>query len=581
MRFVNLTGFPGEFIADERNEIVEVYHRLSGDKEFFSYSKRFGASLLYFSTAVISLFMLFIRENIDFLRLIPALLSAAAAVAAFFLGKELKDKKTGIAMFFICAASGWAFFLSRMSLANAYVPFFVFLSFFLALKYIQTPSLKNFLFFFLSLSAGLFTYSSFVLIIPLFIYALIEHRERLGKRNLLVSSLPLSFLFLFFVFLNFTNAETLNWALSQASRPDNTPGPAVFERIANIFLFFTAPLVTSNAFVKTRPILNFSEFFFLLGGLVILVSSLRDKNTRIILAGFIFSLFTVLFSGGLDHHWRHIMLLPFVIIISGIFAGTMLNKRKFYILLIVSSLLSINTVFYYFTEWGIQNNNPLIHKEISSHINARCNKNCLVIHELFPYGAYETYLRTKSAYDNPESPEKVFILAPYTYRKQLLNVLSGAKITYFYNTKTKSTETIALIEHTIASPEEVSSFLILKKSLSAAAMNMWNLNYEAVLSQLWSETPGEGDIGSIKNLGLYIKGLEASLRSGKQAESLPVLRRFAGNMLKPPDYYYHESLSALRSGDYASAIELLEKTIMLAPELKEPELLLQRLRLMP
>ncbi|MFP4466010.1 MAG: hypothetical protein ACLFP1_03060 [Candidatus Goldiibacteriota bacterium] len=110
MRFFNITGFPGEFIADERNEIVEAYRRISGDKSFFSYSKRFGASLLYTSTAVISIFMKISRENIDLLRLIPVFLSAAAAAAAFFLGKELKDKKTGIALFLFMPFQAGPFF---------------------------------------------------------------------------------------------------------------------------------------------------------------------------------------------------------------------------------------------------------------------------------------------------------------------------------------------------------------------------------------------------------------------------------------------------------------------------------------
>ncbi|MFW6210482.1 MAG: hypothetical protein ACOC4H_00015 [bacterium] len=441
-----------------------------------------------------------------------------------------------------------------MRLEHPYIPLFVFLTLLFSLICVKRSSPKILLLSFICCFTGLFTYASFVLIIPVVLYLFFEYRKEISRKFYYSAQTAFSLLLIFFIIVNLLNGHTVSWALSQTS--GGSGGFSV--NPANIFIFLTQPLLTSNAFIKSMPILNFAECLFLLGGLVLLLNDLKNKTSRIILAGFFFSLFTFAVSSSLDHHWRHIMLLPFIIIISGIFTAELLNRRGFYILLIFFILLSINTSFRYFTQWGTQNNNPPVYKKIAQHINSRC-KNCMVIHELLPYGLYEVYLRTKSAYNIPEDPEKVFILAPYTYKKTLLNIFKNADTHFFYNTKAKPVRAFVLIEHNISSPEESDAFLDLKRSLSLPVMYMWDLNYEKVLLLLKKTEPGKGSIGSIQNLSLYLKGLEAFSHIKNRRNMNKILHKFEKNMIKPPEYFYYKGLSSLQSGDLPAARLFFEK----------------------
>ncbi len=508
VHFINITGFPGDYTADERNEIVEAYHRLQGEKGLFSYSKRFGASLLYTGTAVVMLFMAVFKENIDMLRLIPAGITACTAVIVYLTGNEIKDKKTGIAFLFAYAVSGWAFYLARMRLEHVFIPFFVFLAILLFLKMVKKPS-------FLKMSAvcaacffGVFTYASFILMVPLLMYMFYEYRKETGSKITAAGIISMAVIGAVFLAINLINGETIQWAAAQVAAGDAGTKTGLLQRFVNAFELFVKPVITSNAFIKNSPILSFPEFILLASGLLLMVLKFKDRFNRVMLAGFFIALLTVVSGKSIDHHWRHILVLPFIIIISGTFVEYAVNKKGFYMIVLASILAGINTGLFYFTGYGIQNNNPAVYKEISAKINLLSgNKDCVVLHEPFPYGQYTAYLRTKSAYQKRMKNGKVFIIIPASWKKQTAELFPGSRIYYFYDTKSPQTRAVALVEYQPETPEEYGEFISVKKQLAKATMYMWDLDYDKVVNIQPSELTNPA--ASFMNAVMYVKAAEA------------------------------------------------------------------------
>ncbi|PKL91965.1 MAG: hypothetical protein CVV21_04270 [Candidatus Goldiibacteriota bacterium HGW-Goldbacteria-1] len=515
VHFINITVYPGDFIADERNEIVEAYNRLQGEKGLFSYSKRFGASLLYTSTAVVMLFLAVFKENLDMLRLIPAGITGCTAVIVYLMGNEIKDKKTGIAFLFAYAVSGWSFYLARMRLEHVFVPFFVFLVLLFFFKMVKKPSL-------LKLSAvcaacffGIFTYASFVLMLPLFMYMFFEYRKEAGTKITAAGITSMAVIGAIFLAINLINGETIQWAAAQTVVGAAEAKTGLLQRFVNVFELFVKPVSTSNAFIKNSPILSFPELILLASGLVLMISKFKDRLNRVMLAGFFIAVLTVISGKSIDHHWRHILVLPFIIIISGTFIEYAMNKKGFYLIVLVSILAGINTGFFYFTGYGIQNNNPAVYKEISAKINLLSGgKDCVVLHEPFPYGQYTVYLRTKSAYQKRLKNGKVFIIIPALWKKQTDKLFPGSKVYYFYDTKAPATRVIALVEYQPETPEEYSEFISVKKQLAKAVMHMWDLNYDKVLNIQPSESTSPAV--SFMNAVMYVKAAEANFVLNKK-----------------------------------------------------------------
>jgi len=509
VHFVNITGFPGDFIADERNEIVEAYNRLQGEKGLFSYSKRFGASLLYTSTAAVMLFLAVFRENLDMLRFIPAGITGCTAVIVYLLGNEIKDKKTGIAFLFAYAVSGWAFYLARMRLEHVFVPFFVFLAVLFFYKMVKKPSLLKLSAVCAACFLGVFTYASFILMLPLFVYMFFEYRKEAGVKITAAGIISMAVIGAVFLAINLINGETIQWAAAQTVKGAAEAETGLLQRFVNVFELFVKPVITSNAFIKNSPILSFPESVLLASGLLLMISKFKDRFNRVMLAGFFIAVLTVISGKSIDHHWRHILVLPFIIIISGMFIGYAMNKKGFYLIVLISMLAGINIGFLYFTGYGIQNNNPAVYKEIAAKINLLSGgKDCVVLHEPFPYGQYTAYLRTKSAYQKRQKNGEVFFIIPASWKKETVKLFPGSTVHYFYDTKYPSTRVIALVKYQPKTPEEYSEFIAVKKQLAAATMHMWDLNYNKVLDIQAAESAGPAV--SFMNAVMYIKASEAA-----------------------------------------------------------------------
>ncbi|HDT15512.1 MAG TPA: hypothetical protein ENN55_04810, partial [Firmicutes bacterium] len=370
-RFINITGYPIDFYTDEWNEISGAYFRLSGDREFLAYNSRFGSSLLYFSLGVITAVMALFRENLDMLRLIPAVVSVLTALAFYFLGAVLKNKKLGVVWAFLFLSSCWALFLSRKLMENIYIPFFAVLVLVLFFAYIRTGR-------FLMLAAAgvlwflaLYTYSSWLLSIPMAVYLCFEYRKELGHKKLVGTAIFMVAALVLYSLAPGGAGETQEWALRNTVFQKGGQVLAVFVNIKNIFIYLFTPFEYTHL-SHTLPAVSASGALLLAGGIAEAVRSRDNRTSRFFLFGLLISMATLVICEDPAHNLRHVMMLPFIVMLSGIFLNRMLRWKYLYVFIALHICLFSGSLFYHLTVWGTQMNISGKEMAVSAHINSIC-----------------------------------------------------------------------------------------------------------------------------------------------------------------------------------------------------------------
>jgi len=575
-RFYRIFSYPADFNGDEWSRLIEAYFRVKNNSNIFDYNVRFGVSLPYICLGVEMVIIKLFSRHIELIRLVAPLLAYVSAAAFYITGRELKGKKFGIILVFIYALSGWGFYLSRIPMENVYVPAFAAVFIALFLVHIRTGKLgylisAGIIFFF-----GFYTYSSWLLLLPFSLLLCFEYRHELGNKKAWVSAATCMLSAVFFAILCLKNSATISWGGNVAGF--GTHGSGIFNRIANLFNFFGKPLGTTESFFAGAPILNATEFIVLFAGIALAAARISKRECRIFLIGFIISLATLVISNKLDHHLRHVLILPFAVVLAAFFLYEIIKAGYSAPLLAAYVILSTLASFTYFTVWGLQFNAPGLYREIASYINSQEEKSVFIDGTL-PYGTPAVSLRTESL-SGEKHPDKIYFLTTIFWRKDTLKVFPAARKKYFYYSNFSKQPSLALWELDVKNNEGLLEYFEkLDNKLSKINLDMWRLDYsKAAIDAGKNIVPFKKDgLAVFKNSVMRYLQFEAYRMAGNKDGIAALFEDNHAVIFETADNLFFLGVAYLEKGDFKKGITLIRKAEAIEPEWKEPSALLKLL----
>ncbi len=158
IRFINLDGQPYGLWFDEADFGLKAMQILSGESSFpvFFTEIRVPAYFIYLIALSFKIFGI----SISTLRFVSAFFGVATIAAAYFCGRELFNRKTGLLLAFFIAFSRWDLNWSRIGLDNITVPFFELLVIALLMRAFRRLRLMDFALAGIGLGLGLSFYAS-------------------------------------------------------------------------------------------------------------------------------------------------------------------------------------------------------------------------------------------------------------------------------------------------------------------------------------------------------------------------------------------------------------------------------------
>ncbi|PKL91505.1 MAG: hypothetical protein CVV21_07950 [Candidatus Goldiibacteriota bacterium HGW-Goldbacteria-1] len=570
LRFISITSMPYDFYTDELNELTEAYFRLTGQKELFGYSTRFGSSLLYFSLGVIMAVMAVVKENIDLLRFIPAVVSVLTAAALYFFGDSLKNKKLGIVLAFLFLTSGWALFLSRKLMENIYVPLFAVLIFTFLNYYIRNKK-ERFLYLTGAVYfAGLFTYSSWVLITAFIAYFLFEYRKEIGLKKILVLSSIIAVSLGLYMLL-FMQTKGPSWAMGMTVFKGSDGVFQAVLNLKNLFVYLLQPM-QYNHLSHTQPAVSATEFLFLAAGIILALINIKKKIFRIILAGLVISSATLFISKDAAHHLRHVMLLPFIIITAGFFLNHILNRKYALYAVAAHTVLFIFILLYHFNYWPAQMNISHRDKQAADYINKKyANNDYILIHEGVVYGNFPMYLRTKAAHNPAKEPKTVILLTNYFMRQNVKTVFPETAVKYFYDFQGNNLHTYALYEIPAKQGSGIAEYFgSLKTKMEKQQVKAWEQKYQEGfdLTKSYLEITGNDPAKILANTLLNVQYVLFCGSTGRYNDLLAAAQDPDKKIFHTADLMEFFGRILYMSKDYKNSHYFFSRAYSLAPEWK-------------
>ncbi len=158
IRFINLDQQPFGLWFDEADFGLKAMQIMSGESSFpvFFAEIRVPAYFVYLIALSFKIFGI----SISTLRFVSAFFGVATIVAAYFCGRELFNRKTGLLLAFLIAFSRWDLNWSRIGLDNITVPFFELLVIALLMRAFRRLRLMDFALAGIGLGLGLSFYAS-------------------------------------------------------------------------------------------------------------------------------------------------------------------------------------------------------------------------------------------------------------------------------------------------------------------------------------------------------------------------------------------------------------------------------------
>jgi len=288
--------------------------------------------------------------------------------------------------------------------------------------------------------------------------------------------------------------------------------------------------------------------------------------------GFILAHFTLIISTGISHHMRNIMLLPFIIIISGIFLERLMKWRYVYIIILLQCLIFINTAFYMFYDWKNQLDIFTTDQAVAQYINRTYRAGgYLFMHEAVAYGDYPCFLRTKSAYTktDPSGIRDVIFIMPSLYKPLVKGVFPSVKMKYFYDYDGKRGMTNVLYDVDVSSNEKMKYYFIeIEKVLRQVTVDMWCLEYQKAADECngYLEVTGNNAYKIFRNTLIKETLFEAYGRMGKRKETLDAISDQVKKSYISPLWYVLFANAQIREKNYDKAMELYNKAYQMAPE---------------
>jgi hypothetical protein len=575
VRFYRLFSYPVDYQGDEWSDIVETYYKMKGDRSVFDNSGRNGAAFCFSSQLLVSLCMTIFKGWIESIRLISVFMYAAGLAAAYYFGKAVIDKKFGAVVAFVYASSGWTLFISRSKYCNNYDVVLLLLFLALFFDFIKKGGIWKLYALGAILVAGLFTYTAWLLMVPYVLYLVFEYRKELKKDGITVVLVAAGILTALSVFMFAVYSRTGEWisklTVANAAGQDNIIIRTIMN-LRHITEFYLLPLTTDATFTDKMPLLSYAEYFLLAGGFIVLIMNYKHKLYRTILAGFLLMHATLIISRSTDHHMRHIMLLPFVVIISSVFLSKLLKWKYAYLIIMLECLFFINSSFFMFTDWTYQFDVFTTDKIMANYINNTYkDSDYLFMHQTVPYGNYPCFLRTKAAFEttSPERIKRVIFIMPSLYRNFVKAVFPGVRTKYFYDYDGARKFTMVLFDVDVSNnPQLKKYFMDMETAMRDATIDLWRLDYKTCAAKCNGALMDSG--GNLYkvfyNTVLKITLFEAYGRISGNRDTFKALNDTVKRSFISPEWFVIFANNQLREKSYAKAMEYYRKAYSMAPE---------------
>jgi len=187
-RLNQLGSTPGELISDQAERILAVLDIETGRHSVFSARNNGSEVLPYYWTELI---IRITGQNLS-----PLAMKIAAAVAGlvtlifvFHLGRELFDRRVGLAAAFFCGIAYWPNVLARSYLGGIFVPLFLSALLYFLIRGLKEFDNRSFILAGIALGAGLMSYRvflvvPFVVLMTFLVYCLHQKEKQLRKQAL-------------------------------------------------------------------------------------------------------------------------------------------------------------------------------------------------------------------------------------------------------------------------------------------------------------------------------------------------------------------------------------------------------------
>lgn len=393
LRFNQLGTIPSGLTNDEAGVGWDAYSILNTERDqwnqflplrFIAYGDYPAPILRYITIPSVYFFDL----NSFSTRLPSASVGVLSVIILFFLSRKLFNKKIAIFSSLLMAISPWAIGLSRVTIEPNVAIFFFLLSFYLYIK--SKDNIKYLFLSAVSFAAVLYTYSAYVLFLPLVALALIvfDRKTVIGNwKNYFVAA----FIFVILVIPNFVSKNTTaNVRFSQVGITNNINSIGfinvlndqrgsclgnynsyVCKIVDNKAILFTTIFAKNyishfnvNTLYNSGTPTQFSilpqrgleyafEVIFLLFGVIKLVK-IKDKNGYLILTLFLLSPIPDSLTGD-GHYGRASIMIPMLLIVEGlglVYLIDIVSKYKsFYINKFIYIILTLIFFLSVFSFW--------------------------------------------------------------------------------------------------------------------------------------------------------------------------------------------------------------------------------------
>jgi len=585
-RLYRIFSYPNDYFGDELTDLVDVYSKIIGGRNFFSYVNRQGAALPLVPEIIYSSFMLVVRNNIDFFRIIPFLLAVITAVELYYFGRILKDSKFGIILCFLYSISSWTLFMSRALIANTFIPFFTVSFLLLFYQYIKKNDLKLFLSAWLIFFAGFFTYTSWVLMVPFAIYLLYEYRKELGSKKIKIAAVCIAVSIIIAVTAYLVNKSIITWSISRTNLNNNQNIIAnIISNIINLPAFFMLPMSDSPWYTDKLALLSFAELIMLLGGIILCVIKFKDRVYRVFFVGFCISLFTLFISRG--NPPRHILLLLFLIIVSGLFMDTLLKWRYSILLVTISVLFFVNAVFYMFLDWDNQLRTDRLDIRIAEYINKNYQSDDYVfMYTNIPLnsfiGEYSAFMRNRIVYKKlpEEKINRILFVSSSLLRNHIREIFPDIKMKYFYDCDSKKQLPTVLYDLDLSKDAELKKFFIgMSNEINEVNLKWWALDYDGVVNKCdeYCEQTDKNQLIILKNTFFRNTEIRALGLFNKNREIAEIFFNMEKPMFLTSEWTIGIAENYYHTGDMKNTILYLKMSAHDAPEWDEPKQALESL----
>jgi len=165
-RFYQLDNIPYEPTSDHAEKFQDIQDLVDGLRPWF-FPRNTGREPLQFYLAL----PVALLRGVDHLtlKLVTAAAGTVTVLCAFFLGRQFFGNGVGLLVAFFMAVGKWEFAPARVGLRIPFAPLFSTLCLYLLFRVLRYGQRRDYLFLGLGLGAGLYGYTPFRLVVPLFV----------------------------------------------------------------------------------------------------------------------------------------------------------------------------------------------------------------------------------------------------------------------------------------------------------------------------------------------------------------------------------------------------------------------------